>query len=425
MKITALPYTENSEPLFEKFVDLEGAVWLDSGKPLSNMGRYDIISALPSEIAKPTNNLDLRLMQSKLLNSGDSHELPFVGGWIGHFPYSFNHKHFKITGNDGNPAWFGWYPWAIVVDHLNRRTDLVVTDQCSKQHQDLIQIRLDSNNPIPTPYSCSDFSHDLDKADYLAALAKIKQYLVSGDCYQINFSQRFSAQIQGSAYAAYKILRKQVPSPFSAFVRTPDETLLSISPERFIQIHGKQAMTQPIKGTIGRHHDPEVDHSLRDELQRSEKNRAENVMIVDLLRNDFSQHCRPHSVKVKNLFEVQSFANVHHLVSTITGVLESHVGHVAFISDCFPGGSITGAPKKRAIEIIEELEKSPRGPYCGSIGYFSCNNKTDFNIAIRTLQIKGNEIHAWAGGGIVFDSDPEEEYQECLTKIMALLNSLN
>jgi para-aminobenzoate synthetase component I len=273
-------------------------------------------------------------------------------------------------------------------------------------------------------FTCSTFSPNETKKQYLESMARIREYLLAGDCYQVNYTQRFSAQFSGSPVGAYLRLRQTVPSPFSAYLDTGDRTLLSVSPERFIRVHDRAALTQPIKGTTRRGLTDSEDLALKEELRRSEKNRAENVMIVDLLRNDFGQVCETGSVKVPNLMDIHSFANVHHLVSTITGTLPVGIRHSDLIFSCFPGGSITGAPKRRAMEIIEELEHQRRSAYCGSIGYFSCNNNTDFNIAIRTMEQKHDQIHAWAGGGIVIDSEGEAEYEECFAKISIFMRSL-
>ncbi len=411
VKITQLPYSSNSVTIFSQLQSLESCVWLDSGKPDSSMGRYDILSALPSASAKGGMHALTGELNSRLKRSTVHSGLPFCGGWIGYVNYS-------------GEASFSWYDWAVIVDHHNQSTSLITLDTCSSETQiQVLECLRASPKDFPA-YQCGAFQKEQTKEEYISAVDKIQQYLQAGDCYQVNYTQRFNACFDGSAMKAYTVLRKAVPSPFSAYIGTNKGAILSISPERFIQIKDQEALTQPIKGTIQRGSTQEQDLKQRERLGASEKDRAENVMIVDLLRNDFNRHCQPHSVTVPKLFDIQSFANVHHLVSTITGTLIKNMTHVEFILSCFPGGSITGAPKKRAMEVISELEPHSRSVYCGSIGYFSCNGQSDFNIAIRTLEVDEKRIFAWAGGGIVLDSEPELEYQESLDKIERLLRAV-
>lgn len=424
MNIIDLPYQKNPETYFLKLSHLSHCVWLDSGKPDSAGGRYDIISALPSETIHADGNDITERLEERLKSHTNSCKLPFSGGWIGQFSYNYRHAHFGIAQTPSQSAWFGWYDWAIIVDHQLATTTLLTLPTCTPS---TVRRVLDSiaTPAIPHPhFSCSAFAPDESKSRYLASISRIKEYLLAGDCYQVNYAQRFSAHFSGTAAGAYLCLRTAVPSPFCAYLDLGQRTLLSVSPERFIQLQKRHAITQPIKGTARRGNTDDEDAQLRSQLLQSAKNRAENVMIVDLLRNDFGQLCLPGSVKVPQLFEVQSLANVHHLVSTVVGTLPPQVNHTQFIASCFPGGSITGAPKKRAMEIIEDLELFGRSAYCGSIGYFSCNSNTDFNIAIRTMEQSGEQIRAWAGGGIVSDSEAEAEYDECLAKIGLLMEAL-
>lgn len=428
MKILPHPYHPDSDTIFGKLRNLPGRVWLDSGKPGSSKGRYDIISALPSDVVKPTLKTAVDVLSVRLNpNISTPPPLPFIGGWMGYLPYEFRHEHFGIpTANQPAKAWFGWYDWAVIVDHALQQSHLLFTDTCPPKTRRTVLTYLKSppsaNNK--TLSATVHFQPDVNRECYLEAIHIIQEHLLAGDCYQVNLSQRFSALFSGDPAEVYQILRKVVPSPYSAFIDTGDLEILSISPERFIGLNGERVITQPIKGTITRLQDPTADERQKSALQNSDKNRAENVMIVDLLRNDLSQHCVPGSVKASRLFEVQSFANVHHLVSTIEGILPRETDPVTFLLDCFPGGSITGAPKKRAMEIIDRLETHRRGPYCGSIGYLTHGRRFDFNIAIRTLVKQNQQLLAWAGGGIVVDSTAENEYQETLDKISAFLNSL-
>ncbi|RZK97799.1 MAG: aminodeoxychorismate synthase component I, partial [Pedobacter sp.] len=262
----------------------------------------------------------------------------------------------------------------------------------------------------------------LNVDDYCLAIQKIQSYILAGDCYQVNFAQRFSTEFEGDTLVAYLQLRDSLPSPFSAYIELASGAILSLSPERFIKLEKNRAETKPIKGTIARGKTPAEDSANANILSGSLKDRAENLMIVDLLRNDLSKTCT--NVKVPELFSLQSFANVHHLVSTVTGTLQQGYTALDLFATSFPGGSITGAPKIRAMEIIEELEPVRRSVYCGSVGYISACGNMDTNIAIRTLVCDQHKIHCWGGGGIVADSKADNEYQESIAKVSVLLETL-
>lgn len=423
-------YRHNPMESLQQLSSLPNVVWLDSGRPGANTpaSRYDIISAAPSQQVRGDMPEYQKVMQDKLDSQATDSHLPFSSGWIGYIGYESRHDQFGLP--DANkPLWFGWYDWALIHDHELKCAHLVFAESCCPQTKQTVEALM--ANPLATcpdhlgAFSCSEFTAKLSRCAYIESVERIQDYIQAGDCYQVNFTQCFNATFSGDALSAYNTLRQAIPSPYCSYLALEDEHILSISPERFIKIDGKNAVTQPIKGTAPRDKDPDVDNGLKSELQNSTKNRAENVMIVDLLRNDFSQLCVPHSVKVPELFKVHSFENVHHLVSTVAGELQNGVDHIDFILACFPGGSITGAPKKRAMQIINELEPTPRGPYCGSIGYFSSNKKSEFNIAIRTLHLRKEKITCWGGGGIVADSNPDAEYDESLYKIRALMHALS
>ena len=240
----------------------------------------------------------------------------------------------------------------------------------------------------------------------------------------MNLAQRFSAPCTGDSWEAYKELRKRAPTPFSAFLTLKEGAILSLSPERFIQVRGLSVETKPIKGTRPRGDNADLDRKLKEELISSPKDRAENLMIVDLLRNDLGRSCKTGSIKVPKLFDVESYANVHHLVTTVEAELDSPTDSLRLLEGSFPGGSITGAPKIRAMEIIEELEPHRRSAYCGSIGYIGFNGNVDTSICIRTLVCHQQRIHCWAGGGIVADSECSAEYQETFDKVSNLVAPL-
>ncbi|MEG3767908.1 aminodeoxychorismate synthase component I [Alteromonas sp. 14N.309.X.WAT.G.H12] len=311
----------------------------------------------------------------------------------------------------------GLYEQALIQD-----TKTGVLYNCRLSHRPPF---LPSHAPVyepVTPFSLtSSWQANLSKQDYIQALEKIHQYLRAGDCYQVNMAQRFSAQYHGDEWQAFQLLSEANGAPFSAFMRLPDACILSISPERFIAVRNGKVETRPIKGTRPRSDDKEADQLRAQSLLAAEKDRAENLMIVDLLRNDLSKHCQPHTVKVPALFALESYAAVHHMVSTVTGELEVNSCPLDLMAGAFPGGSITGAPKIRAMEIIEELEPHRRNVYCGSLFYYGFRQDMDSSILIRTLLAENGTLHCWAGGGIVLDSDPIEEYQETLDKVARIL----
>ncbi|HSG53480.1 MAG TPA: aminodeoxychorismate synthase component I, partial [Rheinheimera sp.] len=285
-----------------------------------------------------------------------------------------------------------------------------------------LQQRLTQPTPETNGFALNgNWQANMDKAGYTERFNQVQQYLLSGDCYQINLTQRFSAPYQGDEWRAYRMLRDKNAAPFSAFIRLPQGAVLSISPERFLQLHSGLVETKPIKGTRPRGLCPMTDAVEAETLRNSAKDRAENVMIVDLLRNDLGKVCSPGSVEVPALFAIESFPAVHHLVSTVTGKLSSEYSASDLLRGAFPGGSITGAPKVRAMEIIEQLEPQRRSVYCGAIGYINSNGDMDTNIAIRTLICSEGQIHCQAGGGIVADSEVNSEYQETLDKVNKIL----
>ncbi len=267
----------------------------------------------------------------------------------------------------------------------------------------------------------SSFTH----ADYLAAVQRVIDYIYAGDIFQANFSQRFETPLNEAPWTLYQRLRTRNAAPFAAYLDFPDAPILSASPERFLRVSAAgHVETRPIKGTRPRGLGPEHDAALGRALTESTKDRAENLMIVDLLRNDLSRVCRPGTVRVPELFALERYATVHHLVSTVVGDLNTGVDALGLLRAAFPGGSITGAPKLRAMEIIAELEPSQRGVYCGSIGYWSLTGELDTSIAIRTATVRNGRVYFSAGGGIVADSVPEQEYRETLDKARGLIDAL-
>lgn len=452
--VHAVAYYPDTEIYFQKLHQLHGCAWMDSGKPRTYSARYDIISALPREqIMSQEDRCEIHhrdgsrtrtevpalvylqtcldeLARHNILTAKDL-EYPFTGGAIGYLGYEAMHDHFQLASKpDASPSlpdiYFGIYDWALIQDHLKCESHLWFLADCPSTIVDQVKTAVDSDSGVDlADFNCGELLPDITPADYMAAVDQVLKYIYAGDCYQTNFTQRFVGKFSGSTATAYIKLRQALSGPFSAYLDTPAGAVLSLSPERFVEVDRGQVKTQPIKGTAPRGASLEEDAALANELRSSEKNRAENVMIVDLLRNDLSKVCQPFSVKVPELFSLQSFTNVHHLVSTVTGTLCEKVSHFDLLRACFPGGSITGAPKKRAMQIIDELEHTKRSVYCGSVVYMSLNGRMDSNIAIRTLVQADEKIYCWGGGGIVADSDPALEYQESLHKIQLLLDTLN
>ena len=357
--------------------------------------------------------------------------LPFIGGAIGYFGYDLARRLEKlpVRAEDAEnipEMAIGIYTWSVVVDHSQQRSFLICNQQNHQIVSDLVErfSKVLNNLPQQTFQVTSPIQANMDKDCYAAAFERIKHYLLEGDCYQVNLTQRFVASCVGDPWVAYQVLREVNSAPFSAYLNTPHAQILSSSPERFLCVHNGNVETKPIKGTRPRKTTIDEDCLQINELVRSDKDRAENLMIVDLLRNDLGKACKPGSVKVPSLFTVESYATVHHLVSTVTGELADGCHALDLLKQCFPGGSITGAPKIRAMEIIEELEPNRRGVYCGAIGYVSFDGNMDTNIAIRTLVHVNGTIRFWVGGGIVNDSVLNEEYQECFDKAAALLEVL-
>ncbi|MDD5112550.1 MAG: aminodeoxychorismate synthase component I [Methylobacter sp.] len=446
-RLCSLPYFQDSATLFSVIASQPWAVFLDSGYPHCTQGRYDIIAAEPrctlvtqgdvTQITRDgvtqTSGADpFELVKQQLAGySREAHDLPFNGGAIGYFAYDLARRLEKLPALAEDAEHIpemavGIYDWAVVVDHQQQSTHLIA------QHCDEAtwQMLLNQFSRQPVEPAHTDFkvlgpvTANMDKQAYATAFNKIKQYLKEGDCYQVNLAQRFVAPCEGDPWVAYQTLRKLNAAPFSCYLTTPDVQILSSSPERFLKLTDRVVETKPIKGTRPRSINEAEDLQHSHDLQHSKKDRAENLMIVDLLRNDISKTCKSGSVKVPVLFDVESYATVHHLVSTVTGELAEDKQALDLLRSCFPGGSITGAPKIRSMEIIEELEPHRRGVYCGAIGYIGFDGNMDTNIAIRTLVHSAGTIRFWAGGGIVNDSVMEEEYQECFDKAAAMLNLL-
>lgn len=442
-----LPYFADSTVLFSPLANKPWAVFLDSGYPYSQQGRYDILAVDPvctlvthGKITEMTRGgvvtrsgadpFDLVKQQLLPALTGFD-DLPFNGGAIGYFSYDLARRLERLPtiAEDAEQIAemaVGIYQWALIVDHREQKSTLVSVGLDNDKQCELVARFSRLPDPqAPEPFRVlSSVKSNMDKRFYEQVFKRIKHYLQEGDCYQVNLTQRFVASCKGNPWSAYQIVRELNAAPFSCYLNLPEAQILSTSPERFLKLKNGIVETKPIKGTRPRKQDAAEDRQQMALLENSPKDRAENLMIVDLLRNDLGKTCKTGSVQVPKLFAVESYATVHHLVSTVTGVLAEHRHALDLLKSCFPGGSITGAPKIRAMEVIEELEPNRRGVYCGAIAYIGFDGNMDSNIAIRTLVHSNGTIRFWAGGGIVNDSVLEEEYQECFDKAAALFELL-
>lgn len=423
--------------------------FLDSSYGLKGLGRYSFLGYSPYKIIRSKgrtvevetfygnyryqgNVFDFVNEELKRFSIPSDHHIPFLLGGVGYFSYDLLHLLEEIPSKTTEDIRFpeshiAFYDTSIAFDHLEGKGYVVsVTENKVDEVIELLKTvgtahpTLTGHRPPATGHYKSNFS----KEDYIKAIRKAKEYIAAGDIYQVNLSQRFSTEVDISPYDLYLRLREASPAPFSAYLDFGKAAVLSSSPERFIKVDGGHIETRPIKGTRPRGRTAEEDERLKKELEASGKDRAEHIMILDLERNDLGRVCRYGSVNVKEEMVIESFAQVHHMVSTVAGELKEGVGLMDIIKATFPGGSITGAPKVRAMEIIEELEPTKRGIYTGSIGYMGFNGKMDLNIAIRTMVLKDGKAHFSVGGGIVADSDPEAEYQETLDKAKGMMEAL-
>lgn len=348
----------------------------------------------------------------------------FCTGWLGYFSYEAGHSALLTeTRLPQQPlAEFFEYEFSVHIDM--QENSCVLVGRCAEvleRAEALIAnefARFDKNL-IPQNNNLH-WQGAWNKESYQQAFEQVQAYLQAGDCYQVNLAMPFRCAADVRNHSPIPLLQSFNPA-FGGYFKSTHLSLFSVSPERFISISGDRLETRPIKGTVARGQTTTEDEANKTWLATSAKNQAENLMIVDLLRNDLSRYALPHSVKVDKLFAIESHANVHHMVSTISATKREDVSAAQVIIDALPGGSITGAPKKRAMEVIDELETAPRGPYCGVLGYFDDAGFADFNILIRTIVATKDGAECWAGGGVVLDSTCDEEWQELHTKVARIL----
>jgi para-aminobenzoate synthetase component I len=381
---------------------------------------------------------------------------PFQGGAAGLFGYDLCHHIERLPWARRDQfktpdVAIGLYDWVVAFDHAQKRAWIVSTGlpACDPANRNrraamrldaLMRLLAKDGAKIPPFRAMAAFevdpgrlsplpglpgvSSNFDQPDYLKAVRRAVEYIHAGDCFQVNLSQRLLHKETVHPLELYRRLRERNPAPFAAYFDLGNFVIASASPERFLRVENSAVETRPIKGTRPRGPTPEDDRRQMDDLMHSAKDRAENVMIVDLLRNDLGRVCAYGSIRVPAVCQLETYEHVHHLVSEVRGRLRPEMGPVDLLRAAFPGGSVTGAPKVRAMEIIAELEPTARGPYCGSLGYIGFDGSMDTNILIRTFTIGRGWMQFPVGGGIVADSKPEDEYAETLHKAEGLLRAL-
>ncbi|MEK1888045.1 MAG: aminodeoxychorismate synthase component I [Phyllobacterium sp.] len=453
MHVREIPWLEPVDAA-ERLRPLGGLSFLDSAMHHEKLGRYSYVAADPFgklTVANGAVNWNGKAINDEPLPaiaryigrySMDVHAglPPFQGGAIGYFSYEFGRLLERLPEPGAPPqgampdaAWY-FYDVVLAFDHAEKRAWLISsgfpevegeTRQSRSQSRATYFLNaIDRAMPQRTSEGVeqrvprASWKSNFERQAYMQAVARVVEYILDGDIFQANIAQRFTADLPRGfdQWRFYKALRKRNAATFAAYLDHGDIVVASSSPERFLAARGDQIETRPIKGTVPRAADPKEDKALADTLLKSEKDRAENLMIVDLMRNDLSRVCRPHSVLTPVLCGLETYASVHHLVSVVTGRLSADKGLMDLIRAAFPGGSITGAPKLRAMEIITEIEREARGVYCGSIGFIGFNGNFDSNIGIRTVVFQNGKAVFQAGGGITALSAPASEYQETLDK---------
>ena len=464
-ELTPVPHPADTA---ERFLGQPHLLFLDSATDPARLGRYSFLSAAPAQVIRtkgrgpgPTALDQARALLATHRTEPIAGLPPFQGGLAGFLSYDYGAVIERLPAPrfddlDLPDAVLGLYDWVIAWDHQLGKAWLISTglpatgaERLSRAAERMAWVRRMLSGPsagasgrrIPShPMGSAAASYPVTTAEqsgevalrssftergYLDAVARVRDYIIAGDIFQTNLSQRFEAPLEEDPWRLYRRLREVNPAPFAAYLEFDGIAVASASPERFLLLDpAGQVETRPIKGTRPRGMSPEHDAALSRALHDSEKDRSENLMIVDLLRNDLSRSCAPGTVRVPELFALEGYRTVHHLVSTVTGTLAPGRDATDLLATTFPGGSITGAPKVRAMEIIAELEPSRRGIYCGSIGYLSVTGAMDTSIVIRTFVCQGGRAFFSAGGGIVADSEPAQEYQETLDKARALIGAM-
>ena len=447
-----IPY-QDPLSLFAYFSDQTGAVFLDSAQLREHCGQYSFIAIDPffTLINKNSENNLFQMLEEQLKKyplENHPNLPPFQGGAAGFFSYDLYQYLEKVEAQQLDDMAFpdiaiGLYDLVIAFDHILQKAWIFSSGYPEQKKSERIKRATNKINWLVNSINHKIKINKLPKVSeiiinkknietnftekqYKKAVRQVIDFILAGDIFEANIAQRFKACLPQnfSSFDLYRRLRLLNPAPFASYIKFQDTVIASASPERFLKVENNQIEARPIKGTRPRGKTDIEDVRLANALINSEKDRAENSMIVDLLRNDLSRVCQDHSVNVLQLCGLETYPAVHHLVSVITGKLRDKINTIDVLRATFPGGSITGAPKIRAMEIIAEIEPTCRGPYCGSVGYIGFNGNMDTSIIIRSYAIKNNSITFQAGGAVVVDSDPEAEYQEMLTKADILYKTL-
>ncbi|MGZ0656620.1 aminodeoxychorismate synthase component I [Coraliomargarita sp. W4R53] len=432
MKILEIQNPPSVEALVERFGRRPQSFVLDSAQSNDGLGEWSFFGAEP--FLTITGDLsDLR--QAMRPYDFESHpEIPFIGGAVGYLSYDYGRRLEAVRSlaedDRGIPDMsFGLYDGVAALNHQSGTLYLIAHD--CRADADVVIERLrsivgeDARATSRRPHSCSDWTWNFSPHEFRAAVQRVRDYIASGDVYQVNLSQRARCAYDGDRVQLYQALRRGNPAPYGAYLDLGDWQLISTSPEQFLQKRGRALETRPIKGTRPRGANPAEDLEQAAALRGSEKDRAELLMIVDLERNDLGRVAEFGSVRVEGLYQLEHYARVIHQTARVKATLAAGKDVYQALAALFPGGSITGAPKIRAMEIIEELEPTRRGAYCGSIGYIGFDGDAEFNIAIRSLHLKDGFLDYQVGGGIVWDSEPEAEYQETLDKARAIREAID
>jgi para-aminobenzoate synthetase component 1 len=440
-----------STDVFMRLAQRPGVFFLDSALPHERFGRYSLIGCEPSltisadqgEITITRNGVSrtfqddpFEALRAAIAECGKSAriglcpEIPFTGGLVGYLGYDLRHFVERLPRNSRRDQrfpdmHFGFYD--AVLCHDNARGEWLLcgegtaADSLRRAVEQAVPARVAPERILLHGRIESNFK----KEQYLKAVKSVIDYIRAGDIFQANLSQRFECEVDCSPTDVYARLREANAAPFAAYLDIGGgRCVMSSSPERFLKVDGRRVETRPIKGTRPRLNDAAADEIMRRELLASEKDNAELAMIVDLERNDLGRVCEFGTVRVDEARALETYATVHHLVATVSGTMRAGCGIVDLLRATFPGGSITGAPKIRAMEIIDELEPTARSVYTGAIGFIGLDGRADLNIAIRTLLMDGPRVTFQAGGGIVADSDPEAEYEETLAKGRGIMQAL-
>jgi para-aminobenzoate synthetase component 1 len=444
-------YNFNCDPIFilEKIKDKNHPFLLDSSFYDKKFGRFSFLGFEPFFILRTKDRepfFDLRNLLDRYQLSLKKNSLPFLGGAIGFLSYDLGfvleEKLTKRIPDDLEipDCFFGFYSFGIIIDHFLKRLYIFSLGFPEKRYSLAKSLAEENFKKIKDIIKSLDFKRkgskskkknreivltsNFTKGEYIEAIKRAKDYIRRGDIYQVNLSQRFEVLSRKDAFEVYLRLRQLSPSFYSGYFDAGDFQILSSSPEEFLRVTDNLIITRPMKGTRPRAKDKKKDIFLKNELLKSSKDKAELIMIVDLERNDLGKVCRYGSVKVKSLRVLEKYSTVFQTTSTVIGILNKDKDRIDLLRACFPGGSITGCPKIRAMQIIEELETRRRAIYTGALGYLSFSGNMHLNILIRSILKKGNRFYFGVGGGIVADSSPEEEYNETLIKAKAMLDAL-